>query len=831
MKLHNGLAASHENARILFTLLAVSKLPSYRTDSLTVKLTDVHKRQIAIAQMTKGNRRFLARSDRGVPGFLTLMASTASFKEDSLLPLAISTCSASETTTICFSRSLIDDDSLMLEFIKPNARKRRERIRLMLFDFLKRSYIPRQSAVPRKESQPCVGNSYRVPKFGAFFRSFGRASTWSSVKRKSPDCRDHNIRTRRSAKPPLFTRRRRRSPSSVLPFTESTELSTEDVPVATRPTSTRLPIAPSTTEKARESPLQTMFSSSDIVLDKIQAPSACCVVNDIPDTTAGANTVKDVRFHPTRAQAKPYTLSRVLCATARSPSSSAANINELGPIPSPSTMTDQTNENTVDTGNSPPELVPGSEVSPANFSTGQNVEDVFFGAMSNLPNTFLKSHTNSGAASIKFISVNHLRASSPEIDKFGREKGFEFSSGEAISREQRSLATKGEPVPDRYKSFCRETTEYDFPQSQFSPETDSTPVSSGSIRFFEEEVSPTVVSETNPGPQQLYNLVRQAISIADVSLTSDTPDHCITNDCENDTENDDKGNSMFRNSSLRSSIFSDLDPNTVDLRALIREDKKICDCDHGEAVKCAKVGDEMYGVTRRITTGRRVSESLEIVGPPERRMPQSDKHPEPRQREILTSLFQPLDLHAQEDGIVIAFEDISLSSQTEIEKDDNSVATIAQNANWGSSRASTYFKERVYNMLSSFTRAKNRVSVSSYNEPASPLDLREDELDEILPYRVINQIRRDISQSTIFMTEHDHITPGAICTRCTEESRYFETVNINFQASMRKLRKENPSKGLAVTQEDMDNIAFLARSEAQLDILSLSDATEPRRLL
>ncbi|KAK9346240.1 hypothetical protein V1522DRAFT_421369 [Lipomyces starkeyi] len=798
MKLHNGLAASHENARILFTLLAVSKLPSYRTDSLTVKLTDVHKRQIAIAQMTKGNRRFLARSDRGVPGFLTLMASTASFKEDSLLPLAISTCSASETTTICFSRSLIDDDSLMLEFIKPNARKRRERIRLMLFDFLKRSYIPRQSAVPRKESQPCVGNSYRVPKFGAFFRSFGRASTWSSVKRKSPDCRDHNIRTRRSAKPPLFTRRRRRSPSSVLPFTESTELSTEDVPVATRPTSTRLPIAPSTTEKARESPLQTMFSSSDIVLDKIQAPSACCVVNDIPDTTAGANTVKDVRFHPTRAQAKPYTLSRVLCATARSPSSSAANINELGPIPSPSTMTDQTNENTVDTGNSPPELVPGSEVSPANFSTGQNVEDVFFGAMSNLPNTFLKSHTNSGAASITRRLIN-----------LGERKGLNF----LLVRQFQGN-----------NGLCLQ-------KSQFSPETDSTPVSSGSIRFFEEEVSPTVVSETNPGPQQLYNLVRQAISIADVSLTSDTPDHCITNDCENDTENDDKGNSMFRNSSLRSSIFSDLDPNTVDLRALIREDKKICDCDHGEAVKCAKVGDDMYGVTRRITTGRRVSESLEIVGPPERRMPQSDKHPEPRQREILTSLFQPLDLHAQEDGIVIAFEDISLSSQTEIEKDDNSVATIAQNANWGSSRASTYFKERVYNMLSSFTRAKNRVSVSSYNEPASPLDLREDELDEILPYRVINQIRRDISQSTIFMTEHDHITPGAICTRCTEESRYLETVNINFQASMRKLRKENPSKGLAVTQEDMDNIAFLARSEAQLDILSLSDATEPRRLL
>ncbi|KAK9333613.1 hypothetical protein V1520DRAFT_331247 [Lipomyces starkeyi] len=830
MKLHNGLAASHEIAPILFTSLAVSKLPSYRTDSLTVKLTHVHKHQIAIAQMTKGNRRFLTRSDRGVPGFLTLMASTASFKEDSLLPLAISTCSASETTTICFSRSLIDDDSLMLEFIQPNARKRRERIRLMLFDFLKRSYIPRQSAVPRKESQPCVGNSYRVPKFGAFFRSFGRASTWSSGKRKSPDWRDHNIRTRRSAKP-FFTRRRRRSPSSVLPITEPTELSAEDVPVATRPTSTRLPSASSTTEKARESPLPTMFSSSDMVPDKIQASSPCCVVNDNQDTTASTNTVKDVRFHPTRAQAKPYTISRVLCATARSPSSSAAGINELGPIPSPSTMTDQTNENTVDTGNSPPELAPGSEVSPAKISTGRIVEGVVFCAMPNLPNTFLKSHTNSGAASIKFMSVNHLRASSPEIDKFGREKEFEFSSGEAISREQRSLATKGEPVPDRYKSFCRETTEYDFPQSQFSPETHSTPVSSGSIRFFEEEVSPTVVSETNPGPQQLYNLVRQAISIADVSLTSDTPEHCITNDCENDTENDDTGNSMFRNSSLRSSIFSGLDPNTVDLRTLIREDKKFGDCDHGEAVKCAKVGDDTYGVTRRITTGRRVSESLEIVGPPEWRIPQSHKHPEPRQREILTSLFQPLDLHAQEDDVFIAFEDISLSSQTEIEKDDNCVATIAQNGNWGSSRASAYFKERVCNMLSPFTRAKNRVSLSTYNEPASPLDLPEDDLDEMLPYRVINQIRRDISQSTIFMTEHDHITPGAICTRCTEESRYFETVKINFQASMRKLRKENPSKGLAFTQEDMDNVAFLARSEAQLDILRLSEATDPGRLL
>ncbi|KAK9388782.1 hypothetical protein V1515DRAFT_596007 [Lipomyces mesembrius] len=778
--------------------------------------------------MTKGNRRFLARSDRGGPSFFALMAGTASFKEDNLLPLAISICSASETTTICFSRSLIDDDSLMLEFIQPNARKRRERIRLMLFDFLKRSYIPRQSAVPRKESQPCVGSSYRVPKFGAFFRSFGRASTWRSGKLKSPDCRDHNIRTRRSAKPPFFTRRRRRSGSNVLPLTESTELSTEDVPVATRPTSTPLHIASSTTEKARESPLQTVFSSSDNSRDKIQAPCTCCVVNDLPDTTASTNTVKDVRFHPTRAQAKPYTLSRVFCATARSPSSSAAGI-------SPSTMTDKTDENTVDTSNSPPELVPRSEVSPANFSTGQIVEGVFrlresVCAMPNLPNIYLKSHTDSGAASISFMSVSHLRASSPEIDSFEREIEFEFSSGE-ISSEGPSLGKKCEPGSDRYKSLCRETTEYNFPQSQFPPETHSTPVSSGPIRFFEEEVSPRIVSETNAGPQQLYNFVRQALSIADISFTSDTPDHCIAYDCKNDTENDGTGNSIFRNSSLRSSIFSDLDPNTVDLRALIREDKKLGDFDHGVAVKCAKVGDDKSGVTRRITIGQSVSESLELVGPPERRISQSHKHPEPRKTEVWTSLFQPLDFHAQEDDAFIAFEDISLSPQTEIENDDHSVETIAQTGDWGSSRAIAYFKQRAYNMLSSFTRAKNRVSVSAYNTFASRhIDLREDDVDEILPYRVINQIRRDISQSIIFITEHDHITPGAICTRCTEESRYFETVNINFRASMRKLRKESSSKGLAVTQEDMDTVAFLARSDAQLDILRFSDATDPRRL-
>ncbi|KAK9372670.1 uncharacterized protein V1513DRAFT_451508 [Lipomyces chichibuensis] len=760
--------------------------------------------------MTKVNRLFLARFDRGAPGFLTLVASTASFKEDSLLPLAISTCSASETTAICFSRSLIDDDSLIFEFIQPNARKRRERIRLMLFDFLKRSYVPRPSAVPRKESRPRVKNSYQVPKFGAFFRSFGRANTWSSGKRKSTDRRDHNIRTWRSAKPPFFTRRKRQSASSVMPITEPTELSTEDVPVTTEPMSTRLCIASSTTEDALQSPLQTMFSSSAIVLDKQQALSACCVVNDLPDTTASTDTIKGVGFHPTRAQAKPYTTSRVLCATARSPSSSAAGINKLGPIPSPSTMTDKTYENTIDISNPPPELVPGSEVSAAKFSTGQNVDGVFRLRESVCvtpisPNIFLKSHTNSGAASINFMSVSHLRASSPEIDSFEREKEFEFSTSEEISSE-RSVDAKGEPFSDRYKTLCRETTEYDFLQSQFSPETHSTPLSSCSVRFFEQEVSPTVASETNDVPQQLYNLVRQAISIADVSLASDTPDHGIANDCANDAENDDMRNSMFRNSSIRSSIFSDLDPNTIDLRALIREDKKFGDCDHGEAVN---------GIARRITSGRRVSDSIEIVAPSERCISQSHKHPEPRRREALTSLFPSLDLHAHDDDGSIAFEDISLSSQTEIEKDDNPVENIAQK---GSLRANSYFKQRVYNMLSSFTRTKDPVSVSTCNALASrQIDLGDD-LDEMLPYRVIDQIRRDISQSTIFMTEHDHITPGALCTRCTEESRYFKTVIINFQASMRKLRKENSSKGLAVTLEDMDNVAVQARSEAQLDI-------------
>ncbi|KAK9434316.1 hypothetical protein V1505DRAFT_359804 [Lipomyces doorenjongii] len=674
--------------------------------------------------MTKGNRRFLARSDRGWPSFLAVMAGTASFKEDNLLPLAISTCSASETTAIFLSRSLIDDDSLMIEFIQPNARKHRERIRRMLFDFLKRSHIPRQSSVPRKESQPCVGNSYRVPKFGAFFRSFGRASTWSSGKHKSPYCRDHNTRIRRTGKPSFFTRRRRRSGSNVLPLTESTERSTEDIPVAIRPTSTPMQVASSTTENAREYPLQTMFSSSDIVRDKIQAPCTCCVVNYPPDRTTSTNTVKDVRFHPTRAQAKPYTLSPVFCAAARSPSSSGAGI-------SPSTMTDKTDENTIDTSNSPPEFVPRSEVSPANFSTGQNVEGVFrlreaVCAMPTLPNISLESHTNSGAASINFMSVSHLRAPSPEIDSFEREIEFEFSSGE-ISSEEPSLGTKCEPVSDKYKSLYREATEYNFLQSRFSPETHSTPVSSGPIRFFEEEVSPRVVSETNAGPQQLYNLVRQAISITDISLTSDMPDHCIANDCENDTENDEIGNSMFRNSSLRLSIFSDLDPNTVDLRALIREDKKFGDCDHGVTVKGAKVGDDTSGVTRRITTGRRVPESLETVGLPERRILQS-QHPEPPQTEVCTSLFQPLDFHAQEDDVFIAFEDISLSPQTEIKNDDHSVETVAQTGDWGSSRASANFKQRVYNMLSSFARAKNRVSVSAYNTLASrQMDLREDD--------------------------------------------------------------------------------------------------------
>ncbi|KAK9324126.1 hypothetical protein V1517DRAFT_73434 [Lipomyces orientalis] len=761
--------------------------------------------------MSKGNIGVTARSI-GRRGFLTLLANTVSFTEDNLLPLAISTCSGSEPTIKRFSNSLTGDNELMLEYIQPKSRKRRERIRLMIVDFLKRTYFPSQSTVPRPETQECVGNKNRGPRFGAFCRSFGRTSVWNASRRQKPDRRDRRRAT-------FFTLRRRQYVSSVPPMQGPTELHTEDVLIASGPTlGTMVAVSSLGTENPREKSVQPGSSSSD-VSPAIHASRTFSVGDDLADITACTYTVKDVRFHPTREKLKPYAFGDGFNATTRSRSSSVGSSDDDS-ISSPITMTNESDENTQDGSNLRPESVVGSDGSYPSFSTDRNVDGRHSGSIVLLPveDIFQKSVTSSAAASINFMSICHLRGSSPEIDSFAGEKALDFSSDDELSSEYKLQSIENDPVSYRHTPMPREKSECNSLVSPLSPETYYTPVSNSSIRSSEGELSPRAIT-ANAQSQQLYDLVRQSIAVADISLTSDTEDYSILHDCESEEENDDtNGNNMLRKSSFQTSLFNDLDPNILDLRALIREDKKLSGGDHDVGAKTARVVDVAYDVARRMTPSRRLSECREHVAEGER-----DTHGAPRRRESVR-LIHPLDLRAQEEDVSMAFEDISLSPHTGIDKDNTSVETITQTVDWQSSRASVYFKHKVYNMVSSFSRARNRHSVSTYNSvTSSQIDLRdnEEEEDEMLPRRVIIQIRQDVGQNMIFLTDHDHTTPGVICTRCMEESRYFETVNIKFRASVRRLRSENAKKGMAVTQEDLDIVASLARSEAQMDMLSL----------
>ncbi|KAK9247373.1 hypothetical protein V1506DRAFT_74799 [Lipomyces tetrasporus] len=754
----------------------------------------------------------------GRRGFLTLLANTVSFSEDSLLPLAISTCSGSEPRVKRFSNSLTGDKELMLEYVQPKSRKRRERIRLMIFDFLKRTYFPSQSTVPRPETQESVRNHDRGPKSGAFCRSFGRTSVWNSSKRQKPDRRDQRLAT-------FFTLRRRQYASSVQPMQGPTELQTEDVVIASRPTlGTMVAVSSLGTEKSGETSVQPASPSSDVSPD-IHASRTFSVAHDLEDITASTYTVKDVRFHPTRAQSKPYAFSGVFNVTTRSRSSSVASA-EVDSTSSPFTMTDESDENTQGGSNLRPESVAESNGSYPSFSTDRNVESAIHGdSIVLLPteDIFQKSVTNSAAASINFMSISHLRGSSPEIDGFAGENTLDSSSDDELSNENTLQSIENIPVSYRHTLMLREKSEYESPVSPLSPETYYTPASNSSIRSSEAEFSPRAVT-ANAQSQRLYNLVRQSIVVADISLTSDTEDHSILHDCESDKGNDDtNGHNMLRESSFQTSLFSDLDPNILDLRALIREDKKFGGDDHDAVATTARVFEDAYDVARRMKPNRRLSECREHITQRELDVQRPQSHGAPRRRESLQRLVHTLDLRAQEEDVSMAFEDISLSPHTETEKDNTSVETITQTGDWQSSRASVYFKHKVYNMVSSFARVRNRHSVSTYNSvTSSQVDLRDnEEEDEMLPYRVVNQIRQDVGQNMIFLPDHDHTNLGVICARCMEESRYFETVNVKFRASVRKLRSENAKKGMGVTQEDLDIVASLARSEAQMDMLSL----------
>ncbi|KAK9370958.1 hypothetical protein V1509DRAFT_637293 [Lipomyces kononenkoae] len=629
--------------------------------------------------------------------FLTLMANTASFTEDSLLPLAISTCSGSEASAIYVSRSMWEYANSNAQFIQPNARKRRQQIQLMLLNFLKRSYIPRQSVVPRREPvQTCGREKQQRSKFGAIFQSFKRTPVWRSRERKNRACRNPHSATR----PLAFSMRRCRRESFGLSTPEQAEVPQQDILVASTPNSVKLHIR----EGRPESSVLTTISISDVASE---TPSPCArnIANDRPATTASANAAKNVRFHPTRAHETSSALRRIFHAGAKSRSSSGGYIDESESTTSPSTAVPGPvwSENSSDI---------NSSTNTSSKGTVRDRESVY--SSSSMQNRFRQSHIISAAGSINFISVRRLRGSLSDIDSFDLERELEFAPRN--SSEENSVSTNCDPRIDGQLAMSRGMTEYDCRCSAPSAQTPCTTLSTDSIGFFAAETSPRTFADINAGPDQLYHLVRLTIRSSSVSMTSDVSGPSIGHDYVSD--NDTNGKSMFRGSSLRSSIFSALGPNIADLRALICEDKEL---DHCYQDMSERVAVELYGDTKGINSTHNVSEP-ETVGLSERHISLVVHRAE---------LIRPLDVPAPEDGEFMTFEDISLIPQTESERDNNSVESVTQTKDLFSSGRGVSFKQRVYNMVDSFTRTNYHHSESACNvTDTSQIDLQDEDFDE-----------------------------------------------------------------------------------------------------